>query len=79
MTAVLNAANEAANEMFREDVGLGFLDIPKLIEGAMQGHRENGFKKDDVTLDDILSCDAWAREYVKENTKNVVNPNVLIL
>ena len=38
MTAVLNAANEAANEMFREDVGLGFLDIPKLIEGAMETH-----------------------------------------
>ena len=36
MTAVLNAANEAANEMFREDVGLGFLDIPKLIESAME-------------------------------------------
>eukprot|EP00569_Conticribra_weissflogii_P002000 CAMPEP_0171339972 /NCGR_PEP_ID=MMETSP0878-20121228/8271_1 /TAXON_ID=67004 /ORGANISM="Thalassiosira weissflogii, Strain CCMP1336" /LENGTH=492 /DNA_ID=CAMNT_0011841963 /DNA_START=114 /DNA_END=1592 /DNA_ORIENTATION=- len=78
MTAVLNAANEAANEMFREDVGLGFLDIPKLIEGAMEGHRENGFKKEDVTLEDILSCDAWAREYVKEKTKNVVKKPVVL-
>jgi len=76
MTAVLNAANEAANEMFREDVGLGFLDIPKLIEGAMEAHKED-FKVDDVTLDDILSCDAWAREYVAENTKNVVNAPIL--
>jgi 1-deoxy-D-xylulose-5-phosphate reductoisomerase len=76
MTAVLNAANEAANEMFREDVGLGFLDIPKLIEGAMEAHKED-FKVDDVTLDDILSCDAWAREYVAENTKNVVRAPIL--
>ena len=28
MTAVLNVANKAANEMFREDVALGFFDIP---------------------------------------------------
>jgi 1-deoxy-D-xylulose-5-phosphate reductoisomerase len=77
MTAVLNAANEAANEMFREDVGLGFLDIPKLIEGAMEAHKED-FKDKDVTLDDILNCDAWAREYVHENTKNVVNAPLVI-
>mmetsp|Transcript_19078 Transcript_19078/g.45839 ORF Transcript_19078/g.45839 Transcript_19078/m.45839 type:complete len:487 (+) Transcript_19078:35-1495(+) len=78
MTAVLNAANEAANEMFREDVGLGFLDIPKLIEGAMEAHKED-FKDEDVTLDDILECDTWAREYVAENTKNVVNAPVVIV
>ncbi|KAL3768622.1 hypothetical protein ACHAW5_004317 [Stephanodiscus triporus] len=78
MTAVLNAANEAANEMFREDVGLGFLDIPKLIEGAMEAHKED-FRVNDVTLDDILSCDAWAREFVAENTKNIVNAPVIIV
>ena len=77
MTAVLNAANEAANEMFREDVGLGFLDIPKLIEGAMEAHKED-FRVKDVTLDDILSCDAWAREYVAENTKNIGKAPVMI-
>ena len=38
MTAVLNAANKATNKMFREDRGLGFLDIAKLIEGAMEAH-----------------------------------------
>ncbi|KAL3815642.1 hypothetical protein ACHAXA_006917 [Cyclostephanos tholiformis] len=78
MTAVLNAANEAANEMFREDVGLGFMDIPKLIEGAMEAHKED-FKMKGVTLDDILSCDAWAREYVAENTKNIVKAPVVII
>jgi 1-deoxy-D-xylulose-5-phosphate reductoisomerase len=70
MTAVLNAANEAANEMFREDVGLGFLDIPKLIEGAMEAHKED-LKTEGVSLDDILGCDAWAREHVAEASKKV--------
>ena len=67
MTAVLNAANEAANEMFREDVGLGFLDIPRLIESAMEAHKDD-HKVGDVTLDDILSCDAWARQHVIEKS-----------
>ena len=70
MTAVLNAANEAANEMFREGVGLGFLDIPKLIESAMEAHKDD-HKTKDVTLDDILSCDAWAREHVMEHSKTM--------
>ena len=68
MTAVLNAANEAANEMFREDVGLGFLDIPKLIEGAMEAHKDD-LKTKDIVLEDILQCDAWAREYVAEKSQ----------
>ncbi len=76
MTAVLNAANEAANEMFREDIGLGFLDIPKLIEGAMEDHK-NDLKTDDVVLDDILSCDAWAREHVAAAAKKL-NEKILL-
>lgn len=72
MTAVLNAANEAANEMFRADIGLGFLDIPKLIEGAMEAHKDD-LKLDDVVLDDILSCDAWAREYVATEAEKLKN------
>jgi len=76
MTAVLNAANEAANEMFREDVGLGFLDIPKLIEGAMEDHKAD-LKTKDVTLDDILNCDAWAREHVSNASKAMKKELVL--
>uniref|UniRef100_A0A7R9WPU2 DXP reductoisomerase C-terminal domain-containing protein n=2 Tax=Craspedostauros australis TaxID=1486917 RepID=A0A7R9WPU2_9STRA len=76
MTAVLNAANEAANEMFREDVGLGFLDIPKLIEGAMEAHKDD-LKKTDVTLDDILSCDAWAREHVMQASQSMKKELIL--
>jgi 1-deoxy-D-xylulose-5-phosphate reductoisomerase len=78
MTAVLNAANEAANEMFREDVGLGFLDIPKLIEGAMEAHKDD-LKIDDVQLDDILSCDAWAREYVAKASAEVANGGKILV
>jgi 1-deoxy-D-xylulose-5-phosphate reductoisomerase len=70
MTAVLNAANEAANEMFREDVGLGLLEIPKLIESAMEAHKED-LKTKDVTLDDILNCDAWARQHVLAQSENM--------
>lgn len=77
MTAVLNAANEAANEMFREDIGLGFLDIPKLIEGAMEAHKDS-LKVKDVTLDDILHCDAWAREYVVEASKTVGSAQLIV-
>jgi 1-deoxy-D-xylulose-5-phosphate reductoisomerase len=75
MTAVLNAANEAANEMFRADVGLGFLDIPKLIESTMEAHKDD-LKVKDVTLDDILSCDAWAREHVKALSESMRSETV---
>ena len=64
MPAVLNAANEAVNEKFRADVGLGFLDIPLLVEQTMEAHKAD-LKVKDVTLDDILSCDTWAREFVE--------------
>ena len=77
MTAVLNAANEAANEMFRADVGLGFLDIPKLIESAMEAHKDD-LKVDGVVLDDILSCDAWARQYVESAAEKLKNGGKII-
>jgi 1-deoxy-D-xylulose-5-phosphate reductoisomerase len=67
MTAVLNAANEAANEMFREDVGLGFLDIPKLVEMAMEDHKAD-LKTTGIVLEDILNADAWARQHVAEKS-----------
>jgi 1-deoxy-D-xylulose-5-phosphate reductoisomerase len=78
MTAVLNAANEAANEMFRADVGLGFLDIPKLIESAMEAHK-NDLKLDNISLDDILSSDAWAREYVDSAAQKLLKNGDKIL
>ena len=77
MTAVLNAANEAANELFRKDVGLGFLDIPKLIETAMEAHKDD-HKIKDVTLEDILSCDEWAREFVMEKSETMMKEPLLL-
>lgn len=77
MTAVLNAANEAANEMFREDIGLGFLDIPTLIEGAMEDHKAD-LKLDDIVLDDILSCDAWARDHVVAAAEKLRNGDKIL-
>ena len=43
----------------------------------MKANKED-FKNKDVSLDDILQCDAWAREYVAENTKNVVNSPLIV-
>ena len=77
MTAVLNAANEAANEMFRADIGLGFLDIPKLIEGAMEAHKDD-LKTKDIVLDDILACDAWAREHVRVASENMKTTELFV-
>lgn len=78
MTAVLNAANEAANEMFRADVGLGFLDIPRLIESAMEAHKDD-LKVKDITLDDILQCDEWAREHVRQKSETMKSEKNLLL
>ena len=75
---MLPMRHEAANEMFREDVGLGFLDIPTLIDGAMEAIKDD-FKDKDVTLDDILGCHAWARKYVAENAQNVIKKSSSLL
>jgi len=67
MTAVLNAANEAANEAFRSpSMNIGFLDIPAVIERTMEKHKEEFISSDEVTLDDILAFDSWARRNVKQ-------------
>jgi len=62
MTGALNAANEMANELFRENKGLDYFDIPRVIESAMEAHKADWVAE--PTLDDILHTDAWAREYV---------------
>ena len=59
MPCVLNGANEAAVYLFLSEK-IGFLDIAEVVEAAMDAHTiiEN------PTLNDILSCDKWAREFV---------------
>ena len=78
MTAVLNAANEQANEMYRSNIGLGFLDIPRLIEGAMEGARESGmYKTSSVELEDILAADEWARGWVERKAGEEMGKAIL--
>lgn len=57
---VLNAANEVLVEKFLADK-IGFYDIPKYIEQAMDEHSFI----DRPTLDDILATDAWTRDYIE--------------
>ncbi len=56
---VLNAANEVAVEAFMQG-RIGFTDIPRLIQAALERHR--GVMKPD--LEDILAADAESREYL---------------
>ncbi|EKX37283.1 1-deoxy-D-xylulose 5-phosphate reductoisomerase [Guillardia theta CCMP2712] len=69
MTAVLNAANEQANEMFRNGE-IGYLDIFKVIEKAMEAHKSDLSMK--PSLDDIVEIDGWARNFVKEQSKTKI-------
>lgn len=57
--AVLNGANEAAVELFREG-RIGFCDIARLTEQALRGHDMNP----EPGLADLDEADRWAREEV---------------
>ena len=56
--SVLNAANEIANQLFRQDK-IGFLDIETFIYKTMEKHDVVA----NPTLETILEVDSWAREY----------------
>lgn len=58
--AVLSAADEVAVELF---LGrrVGFLDIARLVEQALEEHQS----VPNPSLEEILAADAWARERVK--------------
>lgn len=64
MTAVLNAANEAAVEMFRQE-RIHFLDIPKLNEAMMQQHEKSDWIAS-PQLEDIVEFDRVTRIKAKE-------------
>jgi len=57
--AVLNAANEAAVNLFLEK-RIGFLDIARLIDGALQAHRIETTPEAGA----LLAADLWARDHV---------------
>lgn len=54
--AAVNAANEKANELFRQGK-IGFTDIAKAVEAAL----ENAPQKDNYTLADVFEADRLAR------------------
>ncbi len=61
MPTVMNGANEIAVAKFINKE-IGFLDIPRLIEKAMNAYTVIN----DYTLDDVLEADKWAREYTSK-------------
>lgn len=63
-TAIANGANEEANMLFRQG-RISFLDIGELVSGAVDSIRNFEPK----TVDDVLSADKLARQYVLENVK----------
>lgn len=63
-TAIANGANEEANMLFRQGK-ISFLDIGELVSGAVDSIRSFEPK----TVEDVLSADKLARQYVLENVK----------
>ena len=57
--AVLNAANEAAVDLFREGA-IRYRDIARFVEQAL----ERCDTVESPTLDDLLAADRWARREV---------------
>lgn len=60
MPVVLNAANEYAVALFLEK-RIGFLDIYRMIEMAMEAHN----KIADPSLEEILETEQWVYEYME--------------
>lgn len=63
-TAIANGANEEANMLFRQGK-ISFLDIGELVSGAVDSIRNFEPRK----VEDVLSADKLARQYVLENVK----------
>ncbi len=61
MSAVLNAANEVVVESFLQRQ-ISFVEIPKMIHKVMEKH----ICISRPTLEEILACDEWAREYSRK-------------
>ena len=66
MPAVLNAANEISVDQFLKEQ-ISFQEIPKFIEKACEMHLKEINKS--PKLEDILSVDNWARNFVKGEIK----------
>jgi 1-deoxy-D-xylulose-5-phosphate reductoisomerase len=62
--AVVNAANEVANEMFRAGE-LRFGQIVERVEGVLRRHQRAGFVAR-PTLEQLLAADQWARREARQ-------------
>ena len=71
MTAVLNAANEKAVELFLDEQ-ISYLDIAKVIERVCDRHRDDLVAQ--PVLSDILTVDQWARREAVAASKNLTSP-----
>jgi 1-deoxy-D-xylulose-5-phosphate reductoisomerase len=74
MTAVLNAANEKAVELFLDEK-ISYLDIPKVIERVCDRHRTD--LKAQPVLEDILTVDQWARTETLAASETLSSPVVV--
>lgn len=63
--AVLNGAKEMATQLFLKDK-IAFLDIERLVKEALQAHHP----LDTFDIDDLVSVDEWARNFVLERVNN---------
>lgn len=68
--AVFNAANEAANELFRKGK-IRFGNIVELTGQVLEKHKASGFIQE-PTLEELLAADQWAREEVMSVCCHVV-------
>ena len=66
MPAVLNAANEVAVDAFLHEQ-CGFLDIPRIVEAAMSGHKAAPLS----SLEQVYQADAEARQLAHNFAKSL--------
>jgi 1-deoxy-D-xylulose-5-phosphate reductoisomerase len=70
--AVYNAANEVCVEAFRTG-RLRFVDIVDTVAAVLETHRTNSDhvpSERDLTVDDVLAADAWARSTASDLLKD---------
>ena len=64
LPCVMNAANEIAVAAFLAD-GIGYLDIARCVEAAMDAHERDGVQRVE-SLDQLEEVDRWARRIAEE-------------
>lgn len=67
LPCVMNAANEIAVAAFLAN-GIGYLDIARCVEAAMDAHERDGVQRVE-SLDQLEEIDRWARRIAEEWTR----------